>query len=143
MCGEYIEKYISQDLSHYNGQEISYNFKITDIANNTDESRLVKVFVDTISPKILNPNTFWSKNTKNSKYVNFNISITELNLESVQYIDSFDGSKARWNNLCTRLNKNNECIAKKFFKTGIHNLTVQVLDKAGNTAQKQISFTIL
>jgi len=130
------------DLESYNKHDISYYFILTDIAGNTVQSKPVKIHVDTSSPIINNPNTFWSKDTKNPKYVNFNISITELNLDSVQYIDSFDGPKARSNTFCSKLNKNNECTAKKSFKTGVHNLTIEILDNAGNSAQEEISFTI-
>ena len=140
--GRNVEKTLAINISSFNGQEVEYKFIVNDIANNTDESRPVKVFVDTTSPIINNPNNFWSKDVKNPKYINFNISITELNLDSVQYLDTSDGAKAKWNTLCTRLNKNNECIAKKSFKTGIHNLTIRVLDKSGNSIQKNINFSI-
>ncbi len=61
--------------------------------------------------------------------------------KSNKYLDSFDGS-TKWNTLCTRLSKNNECIAKKSFKSGTHNLKIMVMDKAGNSIQKDVNFVI-
>jgi len=128
----------NSSLKDYEGKNIEYHFLLKDISGNIQESKPVKLTIDTISPIINNPNTFWSKDTKNQRYVNFNISINETNFDSVKYIDSFDGTRAKWNTLCSRLNKNNECVIKKSFKTGTHNLTIQVSDKAGNSIQTSL-----
>ncbi len=129
-------------ISNMNGKEINYSFNLTDVSGNEAGSKTIKLIVDTTLPIINNPNSFLKKDPKYSQNIKFNISINEANLDSINYIDSFDGTKAKWNTLCNKLNKNNECIAKKILKKGIHNLKIQVIDKAGNFIQKEIRVEI-
>ncbi len=121
------------NLSNYNNQLITYNFTIIDQANN-NKVKLTKVKVDTISP-VINYLNYKNK----TKTIEFNISISELNLSKVFYIDSLDNKQI---NLCTTLNKG-ICKTTKTFITGRHNLTINVLDKAGNSARQNINFTII
>ncbi len=134
--GRNVEKYLTQNLSSFDGQEISYKFKITDIANNTDESRPVKVFVDTTKPVIKEINFNPTRPISTSIYLN--VSIIESNLDKVEFLDSSD-KNPRWNTLCSRLNKNNECISSKKFRVGIESIKIKVTDKAGNTAIDEVS----
>jgi hypothetical protein len=137
--GKNVEWIIPLNISKYNGQEVEYKFIIADIANNTDESRLVKVKVDTIAPEIKN---FKALVIDRNVYFNMTILNEDKNsFNRVEYLDGFEGTKARWKNLCTSL-KNNNCYKKVSFVKGDHNLTIRASDKAGNSVQKQISFNI-
>lgn len=124
------------DLNNYDGQNIIYRFKLVDIANNTEESKLIMVKVDTTAPKISKFNY-----SINGRYVTFNMSIDELNFYRINYID-FNDASPRWNTLCYSL-KYGSCVVKKSFKTGNHNVMIQVLDKAGNSIQTSASFSII
>ncbi len=138
--GKNIEKFISTNISPFNGLEVEYKLIITDIANNLKESRPTKVKVDTTAPEI---NDF--KAPVVGRYVYFNMTVLKEDKNSfnkIEYIDSFDGTKAKWVNLCSRLDKNNNCIAKKNFKTGTHNLKIKVADKVGNSVEKEIGFSV-
>jgi len=66
--------------------------------------------------------------------------LSELNFEDVNYIDSSD-TRPSWKTLCSSL-KNGNCVSKKYLRTGNHNITIQVLDKAGNSDEKKINFNI-
>ena len=136
--GKNIEKYLVQDLSSYNGQEIEYQFIIIDIANNTAESRKTKIKVDTTAPEIKN-----FKAPISGRYVSFNMTVINEDKNSfnkVEYIDNSE-SRPRWNSLCTSL-KNNNCYKKVYLRTGNHNIIVRALDKAGNSNFETLSFTI-
>jgi len=123
---------VNVDLSPYDGREIVYWFSIKDIVDNEVLSKQTKVYVDKTNPVINNLNFSIDK-----RYVNLVINITESNLDKVYYYE--DG---REKILCTRLNKNNQCIKKIVFKSGHHDILVEVMDKAGNKDQKTISFDI-
>jgi hypothetical protein len=136
--GKNIEKFIPLDISPFNGQEIEYKFIIVDIANNTDESRATKIKIDTTAPEIKD-----FKAPVVGKYVYFNMTILKEDKDSfnkVEYIDSFDGTRARWKSLCTSLKK--DCYKKVSFRTGIHNITVRAMDEAGNSDTEEILITI-
>ncbi len=124
------------NLSNIEGKEIYYSFNLTDIMNKTISSKPIILIVDTTLPKV---KINW---TSSKGKVDFIFNITEINLDEINYIDSFDGTRTKWNSISSRLDKNNNCVAKKSFKTGTHNLTVQILDKAGNSIQENISFNI-
>src|SRR3989344_4034125 len=131
-----IEKFINQNLSIYNNQEIEYQFVIKDIANNTAESRRTKIKVDTSKPLI---NSFTS--LINGRRVIFTLNITELNFEEVNYIDHNE-ARPTTKNLCSSLRKG-ICSTSKTFRQGNHNITLNVLDKAGNTEQRNLVFNII
>ena len=133
---------IKVNVSSMNGKEINYSFNITDISGNRAGTKRVKLIVDTTIPVLNNPNSFWKKDLKYPQNINFNLSVSETNFASVVYIDSFDGAKAKWNTLCNKLSKNNECTTKKNLKKGVHNLKVQVIDKAGNFIQKEVKIEV-
>ncbi|MEK6933811.1 MAG: thioredoxin domain-containing protein [Nanoarchaeota archaeon] len=123
------------NLTKYNGDVITYNFELRDIANNSDRSRNISVNVDTIPPNITKFNL-----TIIGKYAFFNISINESNFDKVQYKDFKDVSPS-WKTLCSSL-KNGICYKKLFFRTGQHNVTVQVLDKARNYLEINKEFAV-
>lgn len=120
------------NLTKYNGEEINYNFELRDIANNSKRSRNISVKVDTMLPNITKFNYSINKN-----YVAFNISINESNFDKILYKED-----TRPKTLCSTLLKNRFCLKKIFFRTGQHNITILVSDKAGNSAEKSALFSI-
>ena len=134
--GANIEKYFLLDnLNSYNNQEVEYQFIIRDIANNTAESRKTKVKVDTISPLI---NSF--VNMTNGRRVTFILNITEPNFDEVSYID-WNDSNPREKTLCSSL-RNSICSSTKTFRNGNHDITIFIIDKAGNDASIDTRFVI-
>ena len=132
-----IEKEISMDLSSFRGQEIGYQFSVSDVAGNTKESKLTKVKVDVVSPSISNLQTSISGN-----HVYFNITILNEDkntFDKVEYFDVSD-SNPKWKTLCNSLN--GVCYKKVTFSEGDHDLTVRALDNAGNSATQNVVFTI-
>ena len=122
-------------MNDYKGEQIQYWFELKDIANSTAQSKLVSLNVDTIDPVIVDLNY-----TIISKSVQFKINITEDHFDSVQYFDSNDANP-KWKKLCSTL-KNNMCSVKKSFSLGNHDLSIQVIDEAGNTVAEGVSFII-
>jgi hypothetical protein len=116
----------SADLSQFNGKDIKYYFEIEDIAGKVYKSRVIKLKVDTKSPVVNNPNSFY---TVNGRYVTFNMSITEDNFYKVTYVNNSNPVAVK--TLCTSL-KNGLCQKKVSFIKGNYTLSVQVTDKAGN-----------
>jgi len=127
--------YFDVDLDDYDGEEIEYLFIVEDVAGNRVESKPRRVHVDTTSPEIS-----YFDYSIDGRRVEFTMDVTELNFDEINYIDWED----RWpkeRKLCSRL-KNGICEAKKTFRIGDHSLTITVLDKAGNSVQKNIWFDI-
>lgn len=128
---------VNVSLNNYDLQEIEYWFNITDILGNYDNSRIRKLNVD-ISTPIINSFNY----TINKNKVTFSLNITEPNFEEVVYIDN-NKTKQRWKTLCIKL-KNKICKQYSTFTIGNHNLTINILDEAGNIAEiKNIEFTIV
>ena len=127
---------LSVNLSAYDGQEINYSINMTDVANGTASTKPIKVLVDTTPPVI---NFF--NHSINKKTVEFTIHVTETNFDEVNYID-LSQSSPKVKNLCSKLD-NGVCKKTKTFSKGDHNITINVLDKAGNVAQQSLNFTIV
>ena len=126
---------VNLNLDAFDNQFIEYWFYLEDVAESFVESKHASLDVDTTSP------VFDSFNyLTRGRNVNFNISITELNFDSIDYYD-YSELIPRWKTLCSRL-KNNLCTARKSFITGPHNLDIKVTDDAGNVAIQNISFII-
>ena len=134
--GTNIDKFISNNLSLFNNQEIEYQFKIHDVANNSKESRKTKIRVDVIKPKV---NSF--VNITNGRRVTFTLNVTELNFEEVNYID-YNDLNPNQRILCSSL-KNGICNTTKSFDAGSHNLTILILDEAGNGARLNTKFNLV
>ena len=135
------EKYYcetSLDLTGFNNQEIEYYFYVEDIAGNSKDSAKRSLDVDTSFPVVNNPSSFW---TQDGRYIYFNLSVTEDNFDeaSYSYIDS--NGIVREKRLCSRL-KNGMCSIKKIFNSGHYDLTINVLDEAGNSIGIPVSFDI-
>ena len=143
----YVEKsktYCNTDvnLNDFNGQEIEYWFTLVDIADSLDESKHIFLIVDETAPVINNPSSFWTQGIgRYNKYIYFNINITEENFEEAVY--NYIDSKGRWKEktLCSKL-KEGICTTKKSFNEGYHELTISIIDKAGNSIGVPISFMV-
>ena len=132
---------VSTNLSEFNGQQISYWFSLKDIAGNQDTSRVNELDVDLTPPILNNPNSFWTQGTGvYRRYIYFNFNITEPNFDEVDYID-WDARTPRQTRLCSNM-RNGVCSTRKSFSSGSHNLTITILDDAGNSITKNIGFVI-
>ncbi|MCX6749001.1 MAG: right-handed parallel beta-helix repeat-containing protein [Candidatus Pacearchaeota archaeon] len=134
--GRNVEKFISQDISSFDGQEVEYQFIITDVAGNRDESRLTRIRVDTTAPQIIQ---FTNWTIGNYEY--FNMTINELNFNKVEYYDNTE-SRPSWRSMCTSL-KNGNCYKKVYFRDGNHNLNIRITDDAGNAVFRNVAFTAI
>jgi len=138
---------IDFNLSDYNGERIEYYFTVEDIAGNLKKSQIKKLNVDTDPPEINNQDddAFWTQGEgKKNKYIYFNINITEENLDEVFYTYFDSKGRLRDRRLCSRL-KDGCCVKKKSFKKGHHELSLQVIDDAGNliSANELIIFDVV
>ena len=126
------------NLSEFDGQEITYLFRLIDRVLQDDISRRVEdLLVDTTYPKIGADFTY----TIDGRYVTFNMSVDEANFEEVNYID-WEESRPKDRRLCSRLDDDNRCVTKKSFKEGFHDVSIQVFDEAGNSIAIPVQFTI-
>ena len=132
----------NMDVSDYEGQEIEYYFGMFDIIPNIVFSKPVLVTVDTTPPVLLNPNKFvWQGEGRKNRYVYFDFEIEEDNLDEITYIDSED-RRPRERKLCSKLKKGS-CEKKKSFRKGEHNLTIYIKDKAGNSVEERVVFSVV
>lgn len=131
-----VNTQITKDISGFNGEIISYTFNLTDIVNSSASRTVRNLMVDTTPPVIANFNysISWI-------YVTFNITVEETNFDSVKYMDLTERIPV-YRVLCNRLDKNNNCIIRKYFSRGQHNLTVSAIDKAGNQETRNINFNV-
>jgi hypothetical protein len=112
--------------------ELWYYFVLEDLAF-MDESREVKVFVDTVAPVI----TLLSPSSGSFEtYYPFNITISEY--AKLEFIDH-TASSPRYRSLCSRCDSYDR---RKYFSDGDHSLTIRASDKAGNYDEVDITFTI-
>lgn len=123
--------FFSGFLESYDGKDILYSYDLTDIAGNTVKTRPIRVHVDTTLPII---NILDSQ--VSGKYVNVNINVIEYNLESIKYIDNND-KKPSWKTFCSRL-RDSTCSKKISFKGVLPNIKIRVVDKAGNSFERNI-----
>ena len=102
-----------------------------------DEKKLKpnSIIIDTSKPII---NSF--TNLINGRRVILTLNITEINFDEVNYID-YNEVRPTTKNLCSSLRKG-ICSTSKTFRQGNHNITLNVLDKAGNTEQRSLIFNI-
>ena len=124
------------NLSDFDEQEIIYWFELKDILGSIDFSKERKLKVDTTNPFI----NSWNYSI-NQRKVEFTFNITEKNFDYISYTDLSD-LNPRERKLCSRL-KNNVCEVKRDFVIGNHNLTINILDEAGNFEEVFVDFTII
>ncbi len=119
------------DLAEYDSQEIQYWFDLTDITGSADESRVYVLQVDTTFP-IIN-----SINIEQDRRITLSLNITELNFDEVTYID-YSARRPSWRRLCSRL-RDNICEDSLYLREqGLHEISLQVTDKAGNTVGQNL-----
>ncbi|MBS3080829.1 hypothetical protein J4221_05130 [Candidatus Pacearchaeota archaeon] len=124
------------NLSDFDGQEIEYWFNVSDIVNQTDMSRETKLKVD-ITPPVIN----FFNYTIDKRRVSFFFNVSEINFDEINYID-YNDRRPRERILCLRLKKG-ICGKSVIFNVGIHNVSFNVLDEAGNTASiENVNITI-
>ncbi|MFA5857039.1 MAG: hypothetical protein WC867_06770 [Candidatus Pacearchaeota archaeon] len=125
------------NLSKYNNQEIIFYFEIKDLAGNIKTTKKTNVKVDTVKPLITNPESLFTYNGIN---VYFKINVNEKNFQAIEYLDSLDGTNAKYKQLCSTLDTKGRCERMIGFKRGSHNVKIKVLDKAGNYITQDINF---
>lgn len=124
------------NVSLFDQQEIKYYASLEDIAGNKGTSKESKVSIDLMPPEI---NSF--EYTIDRRRVTFALNVSELNFDRINYID-YEERRPRERVLCTRL-KDGICESSRVFTVGEHNLTISVLDKAGNMVIiENLNFTI-
>ena len=124
------------NLSDFNGQKTNYWFELSDIAGNAVMSKPINIDVDTTKPVI---NSF--TNLTNGRRVTLRLNVTEVNFDEITYTDSNDRTP-RPKVLCSRL-RGGICEATKTLSLGPHNLSIKVLDEAGNFVERNETFVII
>jgi len=133
---------VRAEFEEFDGEVIGFSFSVEDVVGNVYTKRVKKIVVDTSEPILLNEDLFWSQGVgRYAKYIYFNLSIDEANLDEVtySYIDRRD--RIRVKKLCSRL-KDGVCYKKKSFRRGEEILGIQILDEAGNSVAHGINFLI-
>jgi len=134
--GKNKECVTSADLSEYDGQEIEYWFRVTDVADNTDSSKPITVLVDTTFPVLTVNSPVGS--TLYGMVVPFNMSVSEK--VTLEFMDNSDANP-KWEKICSACDSYGLGKLKtRLFSLGIHNLTIRATDKAGNDNMEMISF---
>jgi len=129
------------NLSDYHGQEIAYWFNISDILNQTDESRETSLDVDSVAPILNNLDSFWEQGEgRYQRYIYFTFNVTEENFDEVNYLDLND-ERARERRICSRL-RDGVCEGRASFRSGGYELLIKILDSAGNSVEEFIEFTV-
>ena len=123
------------DLENYDGEIMEYWFHLTDIANSEAESKHQFLTVDTTFP-VVESMTY----TVTGNKVLFVTRVTEQNFADVSYIDQSE-LRPRWRKMCSKLT-NFICEKTLTLRSGTHDLTVQVNDKAGNSVGEAIFISI-
>lgn len=126
----------SLNLSSFHNTFIEYFFQLSD-GINTENSRSVRVFADTLSPHMI---IFMPQNnTITSRRVKFNVTVSES--VDLEYLDTLD-PKPRWMRLCTNCDEyGNTKMKIKGFNLGNHAVLIRATDDAGNSDTKLVSFT--
>lgn len=122
---------VDVDLDDYDGEDIEYWFELEDISGKIAQSRATELSVDITSPELVNSDDFWYQGEgRYQRYIYFDLEIDEVNFDQVTYIDNED-SRGRERRICSRL-RDDRCIKRVSFRTGHHELDVQITDEAGN-----------
>ena len=127
----YYECFFDIDLTSYDGEEIEYYFELEDIVGNKGVSRPTQITADTTPPSINNPEDFYSND---SRYIYFNISIIEENLDEVTLSYEYERNGKLYEKekrLCSRL-KDGICEKKFRYQNYYESFQLNVFDKADN-----------
>lgn len=117
---------IKVNLSDYDGKNIFYSYVISDLAGNTAQTKNISAEVDITPPKIEEPSYPVIGN-----YVYFRFNVTEKNFKDISFFDNSDDNP-KWKILCSVL-KSGICEKEQRLSPGEHNITIRVMDKAGNS----------
>lgn len=123
---------INLDIKEFDSKKIEYYFTVTDIADNEIMSKITKINVDTTKPVIKTINYTIDKNK-----LGLEIEVDEANPYRIIYQNNDDKEKI----LCNSL-KDGKCKRTINFEEGLHILTIEAIDKAGNTDSKDIEVEI-
>ena len=138
----YCEFDVRENISQFNGTEISCFFSLVDIANNSYTKGVKKIVVDTTPPVLNNVGDFWYQGGgRYAKYIYFDMNITEANLDEIRYSYIDSRGTLRDKRLCSRL-KDGVCSTKKSFRNGETLLGVQIIDDAGNGIVEGVDFVV-
>ena len=125
-------------MAPYEGKTITYAFTVRDRLH-TEVSREIPVRVDSTAPKI---NIVAPKH--GSVYddkVPFNITLTEVNPDTLEYIEK-PGARAR--RLCTRCSEYGSTRERsKRFSPGQYHLQIKAIDAAGNEKSSTVDFRVV
>jgi hypothetical protein len=132
--GKKKECSIKVDLTAFNEKQLTYYFTVYDRANNVVSSKPVLVYVDMTAPKVLS-----FSHTVVKSNVNFQINVEDKYMDKIVYYDNED---TRPKTMCSSM-KNGVCNKKLTFRKGHHVVNIQMLDKAGNKAERTIEFDIV
>jgi len=80
--------------------------------------------------------------TQDGNRVTFNFNITEKNFDVIEYMDTSE-SRPRWRTMCSRLKDDGTCSKRITFRDGIHDLSIQVVDGAGNIVGRNEIITVI
>ena len=129
---------VSVNLDDYDLQEIKTWVNITDIVGNVKTSKPRKIKVDTSKPVV-----DWFNWTRDGRRVTFKLNITEPNFDEINYID-YNATKPKYRRLCGSLKRRGlDCEKRRSFKTGQHNVSIEILDDAGNREEiSEILFVV-
>jgi len=116
----------TMNLSKFHNSEIDYSVVLVDVARNFVNSKNKTLLVD-VNPPTLSRIQL----TQSKRRVEFRLSISEENFDEVTYIDHND-RRPRERRLCGKVFAG-DCLARKSFRAGDHNLTLTIKDDAGNS----------
>ena len=122
-------------LSQFNGQQISYWYVLEDVAGSVAQSKPTSVKVDLTAPLIDELIV-----VQKGKQVDLILSVSESNFARAEYMDQ-SAFRPKWVVLCTSL-KLGKCTKRLTLSTGMHELDIQVSDKAGNMVGVHKTITI-
>jgi len=133
---------INANVDDFDGQEIEYWFVLEDIAGNIAISRHLTLDVDVTDPVINNIDNYWRQGEdRNNRYIYFEIDLIEDNLDEVSVYDN-SARRPKWKRICSRL-RDGMCIRKVSFRSGYHEVDVQIMDEAGNAIAERIVFDVV
>lgn len=111
--------------------DYSYYFVLYDLATDV-QSKEYEFVLDSVAPSFIKVD-----HTVDGKRVYFDIELDEE--ADLEYMDTFDGDRARFKRLCSNCDSYDK---RKSFKSGNHELTIRATDEAGNINLALMSFEI-
>jgi len=124
---------VEVNLADFDEETIQYSFVLTDISDNSVESKMINLLVDNSAPRF-NSVDF----SIDGKSANFVIDVNEQNPDKLTYIDS-SGPKAKEKTLCSGMQVNT-CSKKVPFNDGEHDVVLIASDKAGHSTNISVQF---